>query len=80
MPCLVLRRLPVEVLHTIVLGLCKYVLKDLMPKMSSRQKCEILAMVKAFNTFGFRVKMYGNVCSYYKSFAGRDFKASWVLI
>ena len=66
---------PVEALHTIPLGLCKYMLKDLMPKMSPKQKVEILARVKAFNTSGFRVKMYGIVCQYYKSFVGRDFKA-----
>ncbi|KAL5506628.1 hypothetical protein EMCRGX_G008324 [Ephydatia muelleri] len=39
------------------------------------QKREILARVRAFNTSGFRVKMYGNVCQYYQSFLGRDFKA-----
>ena len=67
--------LPVEVLHTLGLGACKYLLKETMPTLRPWQKREILARVRAFNTSGFRVKMYGNVCQYYQSFLGRDFKA-----
>ena len=46
-----------------------------MPALSEHQKQEILARIAAFNTSGFAVKMYGNVCRYYQSFVGRDFKA-----
>eukprot|EP00731_Ephydatia_muelleri_P013950 Em0007g1260a len=67
--------LPVEVLHTLELGACKYLLKETMPTLRPWQKREILARVRAFNTSGFRVKMYGKVCQYYQSFWGRDFKA-----
>ena len=56
-------------------GMCKYLLKEQMPLMSAKQKCEILAHLRAFNTSGFKVKLYGNVCVYYDSFLGRDFKA-----
>ena len=44
--------MPVEVLHTKMLGTCKYVLKEIMSGLSRRQKIEILARVKAFNTSG----------------------------
>ena len=69
------RSTPVEVLHTMGLGAIKYLLKELMPKMNARQKKEILARLRAFNTSGMQVKLYGNVCQYYQSFLGRDFKA-----
>eukprot|EP00731_Ephydatia_muelleri_P006261 Em0003g509a len=68
------RCLPIEVLHTLLLGICKYILKHVMSGLSARQKAEILARVKSFDTSGFRTKMYGNVCQHYKSFVGRDFK------
>ena len=58
------------------LGITKYLLKDVMPQMSAMQKKEILARIRAFHTSGFKVKLYGNVCVYYKHlFHGRDFKA-----
>ena len=67
---------PVEALHTMVLGAIKYLLEELMLKMNARQKKEIVARLKAFNTSGMRVKLYGNVCQYYQSsFLRRDFKA-----
>ena len=67
---------PVEVLHTFLLGTCKHILKNVMPKMSAQIRSEILARIKAFSTSGFTTKMYGNVCQYmyYQSFVGRDFK------
>ena len=46
-----------------------------MPDFTHDQKTEILALIKAFNMSGFTTKMYGNVCYYYNSFVGRDFKA-----
>ena len=58
------------------LGIAKYLLIDVMPQMSAMQKKEILARIRAFYTSGFKVKLYGNVCVYYKhSFTRRDFKA-----
>ena len=61
-------------LHTLVLGSIKYLLKIWMPTLSKVQKKEVLARVKAFSTSGFKVRMYGNVFYYYQSFVGRDFK------
>ena len=69
------RCIPVEVLHTLLLGTCKHILKIMMPEFSPKIRKEILARIKAFNTSGFSTKMYGNVCQYYNSFVGRDFKA-----
>ncbi|KAL5494053.1 hypothetical protein EMCRGX_G015323 [Ephydatia muelleri] len=74
MPADLYESTPVEVLHTLLLGTCKHILKILMPKFSAQQKREILARIRAFNTSGFNTKMYGNVCQYYQSFVGRDFK------
>ena len=68
-----------EVLHTILLGTCKHILKILMPKLSSQQKREICARIRAFDTSGFNTKLNGNLCQYYKSFVGRDFKG-WAQI
>ena len=65
----------IEVLHTIGLGAIKYLLEELMPKMNARQKKEILARLRALkHLHGMRVKHYGNVCQYFQSFLGRDFK------
>ena len=71
------RCLPFEALHTLPLGPAKHLLREQMPLLSKGQKAEILARLKAFHTSGFSVKLYGNVCYYYQSFCGRDFKA-WV--
>lgn len=65
---------PVETLHTILLGVCKYALKSFMTGISKERKRAINARVSAFNTSGLTVKMYGNVCYYYNSFVGRDYK------
>ena len=46
-----------------------------MLQLSARQKAEILARLRAFCSSGLKVKLYGNVCSYYQSFVERDFKA-----
>ena len=61
-------------LHTILLGLAKYMLKQFMPRLTNRMKEEVLARVNAFPQSGLHSKMFGNVCRYYNSFVGRDFK------
>ena len=58
-----------------MLGIAKYLFKDVMLQMSAIQKKDILAKIRAFHTSGFKVKLYGNFCAYYNSFLGRDFKA-----
>ena len=62
-----------EVLHTKLLGSCKYFLKCVTPKLSKEQKQQVLARVSAYNMSGFTVKMHGNVCQHYQSFIGRDY-------
>ena len=69
------RGLPVEVLHTILLGCCKAFLKAIIPKLTSAQKAEVLARILAFNHSGFKVKIHGILCYHYQSFVGRDYKA-----
>ena len=67
--------MPVESLHTILLGPYKYLLRSTIPTLSHSQKEEILARIQAFGSSGFKVKLIGNVIKYHKSFVGRDYKA-----
>ena len=46
-----------------------------MKQRSTSEKTEILAKISAFPYSGFTCRLNGNVCYYYKSFVGRDFKA-----
>ena len=69
------RSTPVEALHSILLGPYKYLLKSTLPKLSPREKVELLARIRAFNFSVFRVKLVGNVVRYHQSFEGRDYKA-----
>ena len=46
-----------------------------MDKRSRQEKKEILARIKSFPYCGFTTRITGNICYYYKSFVGRDFKA-----
>lgn len=69
------RSTPVETLHSILLGPYKYLLKATLPTLSTKEKQEIMARIKAFSYSGFRVKLAGNLVRYYQSFVGRDFKA-----
>ena len=66
------RSTPIETLHTILLGLYKYLLRVTIPKFSGVQKEKILARIGAFNFSGFRVKLVGNVVQYHQSFIGCD--------
>ncbi|KAL5488817.1 hypothetical protein EMCRGX_G017821 [Ephydatia muelleri] len=77
LPTDIYKKFPFEALHTLPLGPAKHLLREEMPLLSKGQKAEILAILKAFHTSGFSVKLYGNVCYYYQCFCGRDFKA-WV--
>ena len=63
-----------EVLHTILVGIAKYMLQTFMPRLTNRMKEEVLAHVNAFPRSGLLTKMFGNECRYYNSFVGRDFK------
>ena len=52
-------------------------LHELMDTLTVAQRKEILARVLAFPYCGFGTCITGNICYYYKSFVGRDFK-SWM--
>lgn len=64
-----------EVLHTILLGPYKYLLRRIMSRLSTRQKEEVQSIISAFNFSGFSVKVTNRLVKYFKSFVGRDFKA-----
>ena len=66
---------PVEALHTILLGMCKYMLRAFMDKLSAEQKQELLARIASFPYCGFSNKITGNIIQHYRSFVGRDLKA-----
>ena len=68
------RSLPVEVLHTVLLGPYKYLLGKTMQSLKPPQKKEILAWIASFNDSGFTGCMSSNVTQYSQSFVGRDFK------
>ena len=65
---------PVEVLHTVLLGCSKYILREFMDRKSADQKKEIMARIRAFPSCGLDCRVSSNI-SYFKSFVGRDFKS-----
>ena len=54
--------IPVETLHTILLGPLKYLLERQMTLLSLAQKQEILARIQAFDQSGMPFKLKGNIC------------------
>jgi hypothetical protein len=68
------RATPVEVLHTLLLGPYKYLLRFRMARFSSQQRKEVLARINSFNFSGFALRLSRDISKYYKSFVGRDFK------
>ena len=71
--------MPVESLHTLLLGPYKYLLRSTIPTLSQEQKAEVLAKIRAFNYSGFECRLLGNVIYHHQSFVGRDYKA-WAQI
>ena len=64
-----------ECLHTLLLGPYKYLLRSTILTLSTKQKEEVLARVRAFNYSGFSCKLQGNVIRHHQSFVGRGYKA-----
>ena len=77
--CSLYRSTPVEVLHTILLEPYKYLTREVMSHLSSRQREKVKAKMKAFSYSGIKGRVYGDVTKYCGSFVGRDFKA-WAQI
>ena len=69
------RSTPLEVLHTVHLGPYKYLLKDVMKRLSREEKGQLLARLASFIYSGMESKITGNICYHHKSFVGRDYKA-----
>ena len=68
------RNTPLEALHTFLLGAYKYFLRDVMGRLSKRERSEIAARITAFNFSGFSHRLSRDISRYYCSFVGRDFK------
>lgn len=60
---------PVEVLHTVLLGCSKYMLRQFMDRKSADQKKEIMARIRAFPSCGLDCRVSSNI-SYFKSLWG----------
>ena len=69
------RGTPLEVLHTLLLGPYKYLLRATMAKLSKKQCTQLSALLSAFPSSGFTSRISRNIAKYFKSFVGRDFKA-----
>ena len=54
--------IPVETLHTVLLGPHTYLLKELMVSLTSYQKQQIQARVNAYDQTGLPFKLRGNIC------------------
>ena len=66
---------PLETLHTILLGPYKYLLHSLVGHVSNAKKKKIQVRIESFNFSGFDTKLSYNLCSHFRSFVGKDFKA-----
>ena len=69
------RSTPVELLHSILLGPYKYLLKVIVSRLTADEKRQILARMDAFNYSGFSGRVIGNLIAHHRSFVGRDYKA-----
>ena len=75
-PLISARGTPLEVLHTLLLGPYKYLLRATMAKLSkNKQRTQLSALLSAFPSSGFTSRISRNIAKYYKSFVGRNFKA-----
>ena len=68
------RGTPLQVLHTLLLGPYKYLLRATMAKLQ-KQRTQLSALLSAFPSSGFTSRISRNIANYYKSSVGRDFKA-----
>eukprot|EP00733_Pompholyxophrys_punicea_P000360 Pompholyxophrys_punicea_v1_NODE_96_length_3522_cov_38.680127.p1 type:complete len:733 gc:universal NODE_96_length_3522_cov_38.680127:1254-3452(+) len=64
----------IEILHTILLGLVKYCVKETVAKLNNQQKAVFMALLQADTFSGFKERLNGNPIANWKSYAGGDFK------
>eukprot|EP00733_Pompholyxophrys_punicea_P000688 Pompholyxophrys_punicea_v1_NODE_232_length_2639_cov_3.833204.p1 type:complete len:729 gc:universal NODE_232_length_2639_cov_3.833204:335-2521(+) len=64
----------IEILHTILLGLVKYMAQLTVNMLNENQKKSFLAALRAENFSGFAQRLNGNPINNWKSFQGGDFK------
>lgn len=70
---------PVEILHTILLGPVRYLLKATIQSLSTEQKSQMHAKVTALDMKPFSRCIKGNITRNYGSYVGRDFKL-WIQV
>ncbi len=61
--------LPVECLHTILLGPNKHLTGLLMSRLAPPEKDQIMARIRAFPYSGFKGRLSYNICRYHGSFS-----------
>ena len=59
-----------ETLHTILLGLYKYLTRMVMGRLTGREKAEVAARMRDISYSGIRRKVHGDITQYYGSFVG----------
>ena len=66
---------PVEILHTFLLGIVKYLTKETFSKyMNQAQKDKLNAYLETFDFTSYDRRLLGNFVKHHGSFVGRDFK------
>ena len=68
------RQTPVEVLHTILLGPVKYLVRKTMKNLRAFEKKHVNARIEAFDFSAFSRRLPSSFVKNYASFVGRDFK------
>ena len=64
-----------DCLHTLLLGAYKYLLRELMDRLTPIQKQEVSAAINGFPQSSIVGTLSGNITRYHQSCVGRDFKA-----
>ena len=66
--------MPIEILHTILLGPVKYLLLSTIKSASQQKKEQLHSKIQSMDTSAFAAKIRGNITRNYGSYDWRDFK------